>query len=190
MKIGYARVSRPEQNLDSQIDALKEAGCVKIFSEQVSGRKSSMPQFEACMEFLRPGDTLVVRHIDRLNRGTLQLMQLYEDLKQRGIFLLATAQPIDTSDPALGALMFQILSVFAESEHNLIKERSRQGMMAARARGRFGGKLHKLNAEQRQLLKVAYNSKKYSIKEIGRMFNICKATVMNYTKEERKKDDR
>lgn len=189
MKIGYARVSRPEQSLDSQIDALKDAGCVRIFSEHVSGRKAKMPEFEACMQFLRAGDTLVVRHIDRLNRGTLQLMQLYEDLQKKGIFLFSTSQPIDTKDRTLGPLLFQILSVFAESEHNLIKERSKQGLLAARARGTRMGRMPKLDPDELNVLIESYRSRKYTIKQLCKMFNLCKASVMNLTKCVREEEE-
>lgn len=185
MKIGYARISRPDQSLDSQIDALKEAGCVKIFSEQVSGRRANMPEFEACMSFLREGDTLVVRHIDRLNRGTLSLLKLYEELNARKIFLKATAQPIDTSDPTLGKLMLHILSIFAETEHDLIKERSRQGLEAARARGRIGGRIPKLDASQRAHVIDCYNSRKYTLKRISQMFNVGVTTVLRITYKDR-----
>jgi DNA invertase Pin-like site-specific DNA recombinase len=185
MKIGYARVSTKEQNLDAQIDALKEAGCTRIFSEHVSGRKAKMPQFDACMEFLREGDTLVVRHIDRLNRGALALMSLHEELAQRGIYLKAIAQPIDTSDATLGKLTFQILSIIAESEHNLIKERSRLGMLAARARGNHPGRSHKLDAEKRALLIDAYKTRKYTVKQLGRMFDVSVSSLMRYTQEAR-----
>src|SRR4249920_1261991 len=99
MKIGYARVSTKDQILDLQMDALEKAGCVKIFSEHVSGAKARMPQFDACMEFLREGDTLVVWHIDRLNRTTIRLLMLHDELRKRNITLECIQLPVDFNDP-------------------------------------------------------------------------------------------
>jgi len=185
MKVGYARVSTKDQILDLQIDALEKAGCVKIFSEYVSGAKAKMPQLEACLEFLRRGDTLVVWHIDRLNRGTLKLLMLHDELKKRGITLECLQLPVNFNDPLVGTLMLQLFSVLAESERNIKIERSKAGMAAARARGRSGGRIPKLNSEQKGLLIDAYKSMKYSIKELARMFGICKSSVMKYTEKER-----
>jgi len=185
MKVGYARVSTKDQILDLQIDALEKAGCIKIFSEHVSGAKTVMPQLEACLEFLRPGDTLVVWHIDRLNRTTMKLLMLHDELKARNITLECLQLPVDFNDPMVGTLMLQLFSILAESERNIKIERSKAGMAAARARGKSTGRHYKLNPEKRELLIVAYRSMKYSIKELARMFGVCKASVMRYTQQER-----
>jgi DNA invertase Pin-like site-specific DNA recombinase len=185
MKIGYARVSTKDQILDLQMDALEKAGCVKIFSEHVSGAKARMPQFDACMEFLREGDTLVVWHIDRLNRTTIRLLMLHDELRKRNITLECIQLPVDFNDPLVGTLMLQLFSILAESERNIKIERSKAGMAAARARGKLGGRIPKLNPEQKGLLIDAYKSMKYSIKELARMFGVCNSTVMKYTEKER-----
>jgi DNA invertase Pin-like site-specific DNA recombinase len=181
MKIGYARVSTKDQILDLQIDALEKAGCVKIFSEHISGAKATMPQLEACLEFLREGDTLVVWHIDRLNRTTIRLLMLHDELRKRNITLECLQLPVDFNDPLVGTLMLQLFSILAESERNIKIERSKAGMAAARARGRLGGRTPKLNPERKGLLIDAYCSRKYSIKELARMFDICVSSVMAYT---------
>jgi len=183
MKIGYARISTKDQNLEGQIETLKQAGCERIFSEQVSGRKARMPEFDNCMAFLREGDSLVVRHIDRLNRGTLELLMLYEELKKRKITLISVLQPVDFSDPTLGKLFFQIFSMFAECEHNIASERSYDGMMRARERGGPHGRPPKLTPEKQGLLCDAYQTKKHTIKELARMFDVGTSAIMRYTQE-------
>lgn len=187
MKIGYARVSTKEQSLDSQIEELEKFGCIKVFSEKISGAKAKMPELEACLAFLRPGDTLVVYHLDRLNRLSARLLMLHEELRARDITLQVMTLPMDLNDPTVGKLVLTIFSALAETEYNVKKERSRRGMEAARARGRVGGRIYKLTPEKRQLVVDAYDSMKYQIKDIARMFGIGITTVYNYVKEERTK---
>jgi len=187
MKIGYARVSTKEQCLEVQIDELTKFGCTKIFSEKVSGAKAKMPELDACLEFLRPGDTLVVYHLDRLNRLSARLLALHEDLRARDITLQVIMLPMDLNDPTIGKLVLTIFSALAETEYNIKKERSYAGMMRARARGRKGGRIFKLTPDKRQLLIDAYNSRKYSMRELASMFNICVSTIFNYTESERSK---
>ncbi len=185
MKIGYARVSTKEQCLEAQIEALTKFGCTKIFSEKISGAKAKMPELDACLAFLRPGDTLVVYHLDRLNRLSASLLALHEELKAREITLRVVTLPMDLNDPTVGKLVFIIFSALAETEYNIKKERSRLGMEKARAGGRKGGRIYKLTPDKRQLVIDAYNSRKYSMKQMAHMFNICVSTLMNYTRGER-----
>jgi len=185
MKIGYARVSTKEQCLEAQIEALTKFGCTKIFSEKISGAKAKMPELDACLEFLRSGDTLVVYHLDRLNRLSNRLLTLHEELRARDITLQVIALPIDLNDPTVGKLVLTIFSALAETEYNIKKERSRLGMEKARSRGRLGGRVYKLAPDKRQLVIDAYNSKKYSLKHMAAMFDICVSTLMNYTHEMR-----
>ena len=133
-KIGYARVSTQDQSLDLQIDELKKVGCEKIFSEKMSGAKSDRPQLEACLDFLRAGDVLVVYKLDRLGRTTKQLINLVEELKEKGIHFQAITNGIDTSTPQ-GKFFFTVMAGFAEMERELIRERTNAGLQAARARG-------------------------------------------------------
>ncbi|MDO6591497.1 recombinase family protein [Yoonia sp. 1_MG-2023] len=134
-KIGYVRVSDADQSEALQVDALKKAGCVKLYHDHgVSGAKTHRPELQAMLDDLSAGDTLTVWKLDRLGRSTLHLMTILEDLQQRGIHFHAITQGIDTST-AVGRMIFGQLAVFAEYERSLISERTKAGMKAAKARG-------------------------------------------------------
>lgn len=138
--IGYARVSTADQSLDLQIDALKKAGCERVFAEKASGKSGSKrPEFDKCMEYLRPGDVLVIWKLDRLGRNVKNLLSFAEDLNQRNIGMKIITMDIDTTTAA-GRLMYTILAGLAEMERDLIVERTKAGLEAARARGRIGGR--------------------------------------------------
>lgn len=136
--IGYARVSTREQNPDGQTDLLAAAGCEKVFVEHASGVLAKRPALDDALEYLRSGDTLVVTKFDRLGRSVRNLKEVVETLQQRGIGLKAPPQGIDTTTPG-GRLFFHMLAAIAEFEHDLIVERTQDGLAAARARGRKGG---------------------------------------------------
>lgn len=136
--IGYVRVSTIEQNLELQLDAVKAAGCKKIFEEKKSSVKER-PEFEACLNYLRPGDTLVVWKLDRLGRQTKKLLELSEWLEENGIGLKILTLGVDTNTPA-GKLYFTIMAGLAEMERELTIERTKAGLAAARSRGRVGGR--------------------------------------------------
>lgn len=138
--IGYARVSTAEQNLNMQEDALKRAGCYRIFTDVISGAKDKRPGLDDALAFLREGDTLVVWKIDRLGRSTPHLIQIIEDLRQRGIaFHSLTDAKFDTRTSE-GKLIFHIFAVLADYERSRIRERTIAGLAAAKARGRKGGR--------------------------------------------------
>ncbi len=138
--IGYARVSTADQNLHLQEDALKKAGCYRIFSDVVSGAKDKRPGLDDALAFLREGDTLVVWKIDRLGRSTAHLIQIIEDLRQRGIaFHSLTDANFDTRTSE-GKLIFHIFAILADYERSRIRERTIAGLAAAKARGRKGGR--------------------------------------------------
>jgi len=140
MKYGYARVSSTEQNLDTQIKALKSAGCDVIRSEKISGTsRQGRQELETLLAFLRPGDELWITRIDRLARSIRDLSNIVADLKTRGVTLKATEQPIDNSTPA-GNAFLSMLGVFAEFETAIRGERQREGIEAARRAGRYIGK--------------------------------------------------
>ncbi|MGG7666041.1 recombinase family protein [Dyadobacter sp. BHUBP1] len=139
IKLGYARVSTQEQNLDMQLDALRGEGCKQVFTDKVSGIRSSKPNFERLMEYARPGDTIVVWKLDRLGRSTVKLIELMEVFRERQIHLKSLSESIDTSS-ATGNLFFQFMCVLAEHERNIIRERTKAGLASARARGRTGGR--------------------------------------------------
>jgi DNA invertase Pin-like site-specific DNA recombinase len=136
--IGYARVSTEEQGLSPQLDALRAAGCTELFEEHASGASRARPQLQAALIRVRRGDTLVVARIDRLARSLAHLLQVVEDLRARGAHFRSLADPIDTAGPS-GVLVLQMLGAVAEFERALIRERTRAGLVAAKARGRVGG---------------------------------------------------
>jgi len=137
--VGYARVSSTDQNYELQIEALKQAGCKKIFSEKISGTTIDRPELELCLDYLREGDTLLITRIDRLARSLRDLQNLVHDLKEKSIELKAIEQPIDTSSAA-GKAFLDMLGVFAEFETNLRKERQLEGIAKAKAEGKYKGR--------------------------------------------------
>ena len=139
--IGYARISTIEgvQVLDRQLDALSTAGCERIFDDRASGAKADRPGLAACLDFLRKGDVLVVLDLDRLGRLASELILLIDQLEHRGIAFRALNAPMDTTTP-VGRAFLQIQAAFAEMERNIIRQRVNEGLAAARARGRKGGR--------------------------------------------------
>lgn len=138
--IGYARVSTPDQKLDMQIDALNKAGCHKIFTDVASGSKSSRKGLNEALEYLREGDTLVVWKLDRLGRSLSHLVKTVELISEKGVlFKSITDSGIDTTTTN-GRLLFNIFATLAEFERDLIKERTKEGLTVAAARGRKGGR--------------------------------------------------
>ena len=144
MRIGYARVSTQEQNLDLQKDALKRAGCKKIIEDIASGKTENRPGLDRVRELLREGDVLVVWRLDRLGRSLKHLIELMTELEQKKIGFQSLQESIDTTSPG-GKLIFHMFGALAEFERNLIRERTRAGLDAARARGRKGGRPKKLS---------------------------------------------
>ena len=147
MKIGYCRVSSNDQTLNLQKDALKKAGCEKIFSDTASGASSSRPGLDQCLNQLRKGDTLVVWRLDRLGRSLKHLLTLVEDFSNRGIEFVSLTEAIDTTTSG-GKLVFSIFGAIAEFERQIIKERTNAGLAAARARGRKGGRKEQHNSKK------------------------------------------
>ncbi len=147
MIYGYARVSTNHQDTELQLTALKSAGCEKIFEEHASGRKSNRPVLKRLITTMQPGDELVVWKLDRLGRSMRNLVLLVDELRQRGIHFKSLTDSIDTSSP-MGRFIFHIMSALAEMERELIVERTRAGLAAAREKGRIGGRRPKLTQEQ------------------------------------------
>lgn len=177
--VGYARVSTGEQNIALQLDALRDAGCRKIFQDRVSGVRAERPGFNDALAYLRPGDTLVVWRLDRLGRSLKHLIEVVTDLEERQIGFKSLQESIDTTTSG-GRLVFQIFGALAEFERNLIIERTRAGLAAARARGRKGGRPRKLSAGKTQLLYRLYDEKQHSIKEICQLLGISKQALYDY----------
>ncbi len=139
MKIGYARVSTIEQNLEMQIEALKDFGCDKIFSEKISGISKNLPEKEKAISFLEEGDILVVFKFDRLSRSTFQLLGDIETIKNKGANIVSIQDKIDTTS-ASGKLHLHLFAVLSEFERNLISERTKLGLESVRKRGTILGR--------------------------------------------------
>ena len=179
MLIGYARVSTHDQNLDLQIDALKKIGCEKIYHDKISGAKAKRPGLEKSLEQSRAGDTLVIWRLDRLGRSLKDLIQIAELLKERSIGLKSLQEGIDTNSTT-GQLMFHLFGALAEFEKNLINERSKAGLNAARDRGRLGGRPTALDRGQQELAVKLYNERQHTLAQICKMMSISKPTLYKY----------
>ena len=182
MLIGYARVSTFDQNPDLQNDALKKAGCEKIFTDTVSGTVPLRPGLNQAKEQLRKGDTLVVWRLDRLGRSLKDLIEWMNYLDTEGVALKSLQESIDTST-ATGKLVFHVFGALAEFERNLILERTQAGLSAARARGRLGGRPKSLDADKKQVVIDLYNEKKLTVKKICEMMGISKPTLYDYVRD-------
>jgi DNA invertase Pin-like site-specific DNA recombinase len=175
MLVGYGRVSTADQNHQLQEDALRAAGCDKIYLETISSGKRDRPQLAAALDYVRAGDVLVVWRLDRLARSIRQLIQTLEDLEQRSIGLKSITEAIDTTT-AGGRLVFHIFASIAEFERSLIKERTRAGITAAKARGRVGGRPAKLIGERVEHAQNLLNSGS-SVSAVARSMGVSRATV-------------
>ena len=147
MLIGYARVSTQDQNLDLQHDALKKAGCKKIFEDKVSGSRAERPGLNKALEMLREGDTLVVWKLDRLGRSVKHLVDLVTDLAKQGIHFKSLTDAIDTGTPS-GRFFFHVMASLAQMERELTVERTRTGLEVARKQGRKGGRKRQMTASK------------------------------------------
>lgn len=136
---GYARVSTTDQNLDSQKALLIKAGCEQILEESISGKNTDRPELTKLRQMVRDGDTVIVTSLDRLGRSLTDLVQIVNEFKDKGVIFKSLRENIDVSS-AVGKMQFQMFAIFAEFERELIRERTKAGLMAARARGRKGGR--------------------------------------------------
>jgi DNA invertase Pin-like site-specific DNA recombinase len=182
MRIGYARVSTQEQNLDLQKDALKKAGCEKIVVDVASGKNETRAGLEKLREVMRKGDVIVVWRLDRLGRSLRHLIDVMTELEGQGIGFQSLQEEINTTTSG-GKLVFHIFGALAEFERNLIKERTTAGLKAARARGRRGGRPKRLNAQQRALAVDLFRENKHPIGEICSTLGITKPTLYAYVRE-------
>jgi DNA invertase Pin-like site-specific DNA recombinase len=185
MFVGYVRISTIEQNVDLQDDALKKAGCTKLFHDVASGGKSDRPGLSAALEFIRDGDILVIWRLDRLGRSLSDLLQVVTKLETRNIGLRSLTEAIDTTTSG-GRLVFQIFGAIAEFERNLIRERTHAGLSAARARGRLGGRPKTLDTQKVALAKRLYEEKKHTVKEICNLVGVSKPCLYDYLNERHK----
>lgn len=179
MKFGYARVSTEEQNLDLQLEALKKAGCEEIFQEKISSIAGTRPEYLKLQEKLRKGDTLVVYSLSRYGRTIKQLVNEIDRFRAEGIEFKSITEGIDTTS-ASGRLQFHIFAALAQFERELISERTRAGLSAARARGKKGGREKKLLPGKVKQLKADYEAKQLSITDLCLKYKISRATLYTY----------
>ena len=179
--IGYASVSTIDQNTDLQTNALKIAGCQKIFIDKISGVKSERPELNKLKEQLREGDTLAVWRLDRLGRSLRDLINWMNYLEKEKVLLKSLQESIDTGNPT-GKLIFHIFGALSEFERNLIVERTNAGLQAARARGIKGGRKPKLDASKQKTAQTMYDARNHTIKEIYETLKVTKPTLYKYLK--------
>ena len=175
MIYGYARVSTADQNLDRQRDMLEKYGVDKIFCEKMSGTKKHRPELDKLLSILQEGDVVVIESLSRLGRSVKNLADLLDTFNERKLRLISLKETIDTTS-STGKLLFTILSSLAQFERDVLVERTREGLNAARARGRCGGR-PKTDATTLNKAIALYNTKQYSIKEIGELTGVSKSAL-------------
>lgn len=180
LKLGYARVSSDDQSLNLQRDALTQAGCARIYEEKESGARLDRPEMKRMMEALRAGDTLVVWRLDRLGRSIKHLIETVEQLDALGVGFQSVTEAIDTTTSG-GKLVFHIFAALAEFERALIRERTRAGLAAARARGRQGGRPKTLSEEKRKMAQALRDDHSQSVTAICKTLGITRTTFYRYT---------
>jgi DNA invertase Pin-like site-specific DNA recombinase len=182
MKIGYARVSTEEQNLDLQLDALAKAGCEKIYQEKVSGIKNHRVELSKLLAHLRGGDVLVIWKLDRLGRSLQHLVELTHELLEKEVGLQSLSDPIDTTT-AQGRLVFNIFASLAQFERDLIRERTMAGLASARVRGRLGGRKKGLSEKAQKTALIAealYKQRQFPVIDLCKQLSISKPTLYRY----------
>jgi DNA invertase Pin-like site-specific DNA recombinase len=180
--VGYARVSTSGQLLDRQLRALTEAGCIRVFSDKLSGRTADRPELAACLGYLRPGDTLVVPSLDRLSRSLQDLIGLVADLRRRGVGFRSLHEALDTTTPG-GRLVFHVFAALAEFIRELIVEGTREGLDAARARGQRLGRPPALTAEQVRHARRLLSEPDNSVASIARLLGVSRSTLYAHLPE-------
>jgi DNA invertase Pin-like site-specific DNA recombinase len=179
MLVGYARVSTGTQASDGQIDALKTAGCERVFTESISGTRADRPELAAALSFAREGDVLVVARLDRLARSIRQLLATVEDLGSRGIGLRSLAENIDTTSAA-GRLILHIFAALGQFEVELLRERTRTALAASRARGRLGGRPPALDQTKIRAARAMLASGNMSAVEVAKQVGCSPSTLYRH----------
>lgn len=183
--VGYGRVSTKGQNLDRQIRALQDAGCQKVFADKKSGKNVEREELWRCLDYLRPGDTLVVPSLDRLGRSLQDLIQIVAGLRKRGIGFRSLHEALDTTT-AGGRLVFHVFAALAEFIRELIVDGTNEGLAAARARGQRLGRPPAMNAEQIRQARALLTRPEESVSSIARMLGVSRSTLYKHLPELRK----
>lgn len=176
MIIGYARVSTQDQNLELQLDALIAASCEQTFQEKITGKKKERPELNICLKTLRAGDVLVVWKLDRLARSLKDLVEIISELESKGVGFKSITESIDTTSPS-GKLIFHIFGALAEFEHSLIRERTLEGLKAARARGRKGGRKPAMTAQDVKKAAAMLKDPSITKTEVAEHFGVSRLTL-------------
>lgn len=189
MRIGYARVSTRDQHPEAQEDALRAAGCEQVFIDKITGKLARRPELDKALMVARSGDQFVVTKLDRLGRSLDNLIQLSRHFQDNGVNLVVLDQGIDTST-AVGRMFFQILGAIAEFEHALMSERTHDGLEAARARGRNGGRKAKLTERQiadarRMYEETGADGKRlHTVADIAKAYGVSRPTIYRHLEKE------
>lgn len=183
MNIGYARISTPDQKLDLQEDALRAAGCERIYRDVISSTKMERPGLAKAHEQLRSGDQLTIWRFDRLARSTKHLIELAEYYEKQGVALRSLQNNIDTTT-AQGKFFFTIMAACAQLERELIVERTRAGLDAARARGRHGGRKAKLSEADKEIVRVVMRQSTPNVTALAKRFGVHRATIYRAIEED------
>ena len=186
MLIGYARISTQDQTLNLQKDALEKAGCSKIFTDTASGAVAERVGLQEAMQYVRSGDTLVVWRLDRLGRSLTHLITTITRLQERQIGFMSITENIDTTTSG-GKLVFHIFGALAEFERDIIRERTQAGLLAARARGKRGGRPKTLKDKKVAMAQALYNDTNNSVAEICKTLTISRVTLYRYIDTGRRK---
>ena len=179
MLVGYARVSTQDQNPALQLDALSAAGCERVFVEKASCAQRDRPELKAAIDYIRSGDTLVVWKLDRLARSLKQLIETVEHLGEQGIGFRSLTEAIDTTT-AGGKLVFHMFGALAEFERSIIRERTRAGLDAAKARGRRGGRPPKLNEKDMSTARALLAEPSITVEDVARRLGVSPATLYRH----------
>lgn len=183
MIFGYARVSTVEQNLNRQLDILKENGAEEIIQEKITGTKSDRPQLNRLLDKIRTGDIVLITDLTRLSRSTKDLFTLVDLIEKKGANIKSLKESwLDTTTPQ-GKLMFTFMSGISQFERDLISQRTKEGLEAARARGRVGGRKPKLDNDKKKAIYDLYQSKEHTLVAICNMFDISKPTIYKVVEE-------
>ena len=177
------RVSTIDQNLDRQLDSLKETGAEEIVKEKFTGTKSDRPELNRLLDKLRKGDVILIVDLTRLSRSTKDLFSLVEQIEKKGAYIKSLKESwLDITTPQ-GKLMFTFMAGVSQFQRDVIRQRTKEGLEAARARGKKGGRKQKLDNNKKKAIYELYNQKKISVKDICDMFSITKPTLYNAIEE-------